>query len=371
MSNNIQNNKNCSGCGVCMTICPKNAISFQLDTKGFMRPFVNNNCINCGLCIKQCHEHRLMNGNKVQKAFTAYTNDISIRNESSSGGIFSELAIHAIKSGGFVCASGFDKNFNLCHQIINNIEEIAFLRKSKYLESDITQIWTQLKKQIIQYPYKGIFVGTPCQCSALRTYLGENADKILICDFICHGVASPKVFEKYKDYLSSQYGKPINIEFRHKENGEGSYFFYQGTEGKYLIPNYTKSYPYAYASGLIIADDCTSCNYCTLERHSDITLGDYVSGTTDFSKSTIFVNTQKGEDFLKKCKNIVMIEENLDLVINKSWHLTTPNTYNPNRKKVFSNLHKSWDYLEKKYFHKPNKFQLYKCAFINKIKKYI
>ena len=137
-----------------------------------------------------------------------------------------------------------------------------------------------------------------------------------------------------------------------------------------MISNYTESYPYAYASGLIIADDCTHCQYCKLERFSDITLGDYVGETTDYSKSTIFANTEKGIEFLYSCTQQLEIkEESLQKVIEKSWHLTTPNNYNPNRERFFVEITKPWAYLEKYYFHLPSKTQLYIQAIKNKIKK--
>lgn len=71
MSKNIKDNCSCSGCGVCKTVCPKNAITFVTDAKGFPRPIVNESCIHCGLCVKQCHEHKLFTGHKVLKAYTA------------------------------------------------------------------------------------------------------------------------------------------------------------------------------------------------------------------------------------------------------------------------------------------------------------
>ena len=114
-----------------------------------------------------------------------------------------------------------------------------------------------------------------------------------------------------------------------------------------------------------------NCKYCSLERYSDITLGDYVGDTTDYSKSTIFVNTEKGEENLQQCNNLMLIEADMNSIISKSWHLTTPNSYNPNRTKVFSLLDKPWDYLEKKFFHKPSRFQLYKEAIVKKIYKLI
>lgn len=372
MSRSIRDNKNCTGCGICRVVCPKNAIILSKDRKGFNRPEVNENCIDCGLCFSKCHEHKSYQGQKVQKAFTAYSNNTSIRNESSSGGLFSEIAISVINQGGFVCAAGFDQDYVLRHKIVYSVEGLEGLRKSKYLESDVAPVWEELKILVVEKQMRGLFVGTPCQCAALRSYFGKDAKCLLVCDFICHGVASPILFDKFKSHLNILYGRPKKIEFRHKINGNGSYFYYQGESGEYLIPNYTKSYPYAYASGMIIADDCTYCDYSRLERYSDITLGDYVSGPTDYSKSTIFVNTSKGMEFLHTLVDETVIqEENLQEVISKSWHLTKPNNPNSMREKLFSNIDKPWDYLERKYFHMPSNIELIMQKIVNKVRKHI
>lgn len=359
MNKSIKSNISCTGCGVCVAVCPKNAIALSNNDKGFYRPIVYDNCVDCGLCVKRCHVNNSPGGQKIKKAYTAYSKNSQIRDESSSGGVFSELALRVINKGGFVCGAGFNEDFVLRHQIVSTIDELDNLRKSKYLESDISCVWDELKIRVVEKKVKGLFVGTPCQCASLRLFLGERAENLLICDFICHGVASPLVFDNYKKYLNDVYGAPKKIEFRHKENGAGSFFYYEGERGKYMIPNYSRSYPYAYASGLIIDDDCTNCRYCSLERFSDITLGDYVSGATDYSKSTIFANSQKGIDFLETGEGDLVIEtEKLHEVINNSWHLTKPNTPNPQRQKVFGDISKPWDYLEKRYFHLPKRSEI-------------
>lgn len=370
MSNSIKYNNSCTGCGVCYTVCQNDAITLMIDEKGFRRPIINSSCIECGLCVKKCHELKTFRGHNVKKAYTAYSKNSQIRNNSSSGGVFSEIATKVINRGGFVCGATFDKNFVLHHQIVEDVEGLEGLRKSKYIESNITQVLKDIKKRVLLHQV-GVFVGTPCQCAALRSYLDNNIDNLLICDFICHGVASPVVFEKYKAHLIELYGAPYKIEFRHKEDGNGSFFYYVGEKGKYMIPNYKESYPYAYASGLIIADDCVDCQYCSLERFSDITLGDYVEGNTDYSKSTIFTNTQKGLEILHACKeNLIYEEENIQDIINKSWHLTKPNVFNSKREQVFKHLDKSWRYLENKFF-KYSVLETYVRALKNKIKNLI
>lgn len=47
---------NCTSCQMCGAVCPKNAITIELDDEGFYRPKVNENCIDCGLCVKVCYK---------------------------------------------------------------------------------------------------------------------------------------------------------------------------------------------------------------------------------------------------------------------------------------------------------------------------
>ena len=51
MDNVYQNSANCCGCGTCMIVCPKHAISMKCDEKGFVYPTINSDiCIDCGVC---------------------------------------------------------------------------------------------------------------------------------------------------------------------------------------------------------------------------------------------------------------------------------------------------------------------------------
>ena len=56
-----QNKTECTGCGACVSICPRKAITMQHDEEGFLYPVVDQAlCISCDLCEKRCpvgHEH--------------------------------------------------------------------------------------------------------------------------------------------------------------------------------------------------------------------------------------------------------------------------------------------------------------------------
>lgn len=50
----IHSIENCFGCTACLNVCPKNAITMQADSEGFLYPEINENCIDCKMCIKVC-----------------------------------------------------------------------------------------------------------------------------------------------------------------------------------------------------------------------------------------------------------------------------------------------------------------------------
>lgn len=45
----------CCGCGACVSVCPKDAITMQPDRYGFLYPSIDGDtCIHCHLCLKVC-----------------------------------------------------------------------------------------------------------------------------------------------------------------------------------------------------------------------------------------------------------------------------------------------------------------------------
>ena len=99
--NKICEENKCTGCGLCVNVCPVNAISLDLNNEGFYMPKINNNsCIKCLLCEKKCKEQ---NEKKYPiTAFKAKSKNKEVLINSTSGGIFSELSKHIIKDGGVV-----------------------------------------------------------------------------------------------------------------------------------------------------------------------------------------------------------------------------------------------------------------------------
>ena len=53
--NKVVDEKNCSGCGACQEVCPKDAINLKYNNEGFLVPEIDSEkCVKCGICLKKC-----------------------------------------------------------------------------------------------------------------------------------------------------------------------------------------------------------------------------------------------------------------------------------------------------------------------------
>ena len=216
----IKEKTDCCGCHACYNICPKNAIEMIEDEKGFKYPKINKEkCIECNLCIKVCPiiNKKVMENNIM--AYACYNKNEEELKHSSSGGMFILLAKEILKRNGVVFGAYLDKNYNVQHGYIENKKDIKIFMGSKYVQSNIGETYRNVKYFLEKERYV-LYTGTPCQIEGLKTYLGKDYDKLYTQDIICHGVPSPLVWEKYKEYRKNMdKNNPIKINFRDKNNG--------------------------------------------------------------------------------------------------------------------------------------------------------
>lgn len=316
----ICNKNDCCGCLACKNICPKNAIYIKEDEQGFEYPEINSQiCINCGLCKKVCP---ILNGKEEEKntsnAFAIYNKNTEIRMESSSGGIFTEIAKQIINDEGIVFGAIFDDKFNVLHKGIDNIENLWKIRGSKYLQSKIGDTYKQ-SKQELENGRKVLFTGTPCQIEGLYTYLGKDYEKLYTQDLICHGVPSAKVWRKYIEYREKQdSGKIKKISFRNKYNkGWNNYQTCFEYEDKQIsIDHHEDLYMRLFLSDMVLRPSCYSCKFKKKHRRSDITLADFWGIDEILPKmndekgtSLVLVNSKKGQELFKHINENVYIEK--------------------------------------------------------------
>lgn len=298
----VEKNK-CVGCTSCMNICPKKAIKMLHDKDGFIYPVVDQDkCINCGLCKKTCPVLTTKNNITLKKCFIAYTKDLQYKKNSSSGGIFPILATKILDENGIVIGATFDKDKKLKHFSITDKKDLNKLEGSKYLQSDLEDIFTYIKEKIKNQ--KVLFVGTPCQVAGLKSFLNKEHENLICIDLFCHGVPSPKLFEKYVNELEKDNNDIlIDYKFRDKATGWDSYsntaLFKNSTRSELQINN---NYMKLFLSDVSLRESCFNCNFKLENKYSDLTLGDFWGIKQYYPEmydkqgvSAVIVNTLKGE----------------------------------------------------------------------------
>ncbi|MGM9749376.1 MAG: polysaccharide pyruvyl transferase family protein, partial [Candidatus Cryptobacteroides sp.] len=118
--------KDCTGCGVCSSVCPFSAISMANDDEGFRVPFVDiDKCKQCNRCVSICpsindkpYFHRPI------ASYAGVSKDVFV-NSSASGGTFITIARYFIeKLHGVVYGAVFDDNQHCVHQRATSMEDV-------------------------------------------------------------------------------------------------------------------------------------------------------------------------------------------------------------------------------------------------------
>lgn len=319
----IYEKKNCTGCSACVNICPVNAITFAEDTEGFNYPIVNEKkCINCEQCNRICpiiNTVKVENNYIIPKVYASWNIDEEVRINSTSGGVFSAIAEKFIDENGIVVGAEYTEDFSIRHTFITDKEGIARLRQSKYAQSDLSDVFKKIKKLLTEGK-KILFCGTPCQVAGLKSFLKKDYDNMYLCDFICRGIASQKVYKKYLLSVQNKMGATIKkIQFKNKDFGWNLFSTkIELNSGEfYHKDRYNDEYMVGYLKyNLFIRPACHSCKFKKLPRVSDITLGDFwgigeKSKELDSDKGTsvVLLNTKKGENLFEKIREKTIICE--------------------------------------------------------------
>lgn len=363
----IEEKSACSGCGACRDICPVNAITLVADEEGFLYPKVDRrNCIECGRCVSVCavaaaNREEYISGNAV--AYAAYTKNEPLRLESSSGGVFSELAQAILSMDGVVFGAAFDEKFVVKHICVDRAEDLNKLRGSKYVQSETGETYLQTKEYLEQ-GRPVLYSGTPCQISGLLRFLGRPYENLYTQDIICHGVPSPKIWNQYVRFRQDKTQAGIkNISFRAKVCGWRTFCmrvrFENGEE-------YTKNlqqdlYMRSFLKDLSLRPSCYSCAFKTKHRTSDITLADFwgvekVCPEMDDDKGTslVIVHSTKGQALFDRIKeNLVSLRVDLDEAIRYNSAMTVSVAANPKREAFIREVNKKGFSSAKKYVRIP------------------
>lgn len=340
----VTNPADCCGCTACASICAHDAISMEPDALGFLYPKVDESkCVECGLCEKVCQfndSYDCSPNLSEPIAYAARHKDINEVMKSRSGAAFVSISDYILEQGGVVYGVGYKDHFRVAHKRAITKEECDEFGGSKYVQSDLTGVFRQVKEDL-KNGFMVLFSGTPCQTAGLNAYIGKKLrGNLVLVDIVCHGVPSPFFWRDYVSYLEKKQGdKIVEVNFRDKElfgwrAHRESYVFKMG--GKEITSLFTS----LFYKHIMFRHSCEVCHYTNLQRPSDITLADFwgwennVPGMNDDDKglSLMLLNTEKGKEIFDAINHCLDMRE-VSLENSLQPNLQYPSTTHPLRLK--------------------------------------
>ena len=307
---NINEIKDCYGCGVCATVCGKKIIGIGLNKEGFYEPRVidPDRCVGCGLCLDVCsflQEEPSLRRTEIH-SYAAWSKDTVIRRKCSSGGVGFELGRTLIEEDYKVCGVRYDaERARAEHYIATTVKELIPSIGSKYIQS-----YTVDGFKAINRKEKYLVTGTPCQIDSFRRYIRKFnvEDNFVLMDFFCHGVPSMHLWQKYLQEVEKLTGNVTYVSWRNKLTawhdsydllirGEKSFYNSRLSQGDRFYR-------------FFLSDSCLGkacyerCKYKYDRSAADIRIGDlwgntYKSNEDGVSAAVAF--TEKGNKILCSC----------------------------------------------------------------------
>jgi len=189
--------KLCVGCGICLGLCPSNAINLKVTRSVLTVNFDYSRCIKCNLCVKACPAlSNFYRKNptiadalgKIEKVFFGYSTNDNIRYHAASGGVITSLVLYMLtqKIVDKVLVTKME-GFTATPILTDNENDVISAQGSIYFKTFSLRI---LKKLLYNLK-KGkriCIVGLPCQISALKKVLESFENKLYFIGLTCSHV---------------------------------------------------------------------------------------------------------------------------------------------------------------------------------------
>jgi len=330
----VVKNELCTGCGTCIAACPNDAIKLTLNEKKgiYISELDEYKCKKCGLCYKICPGHGInlkelnlevfgkepvdsLIGNYFS-IYHGHSTDCSIRNNSSSGGLITQILIFALEegiiNGALVTRMKKDNPLEPEPFIARTKEEIIEASKSKYCPVPANIALREIMRS--KDGDKFAVVGLPCHIQGIRKLEKVNRkfkNKIVLhMGIVCNHAPSFFATKFLMRKNRVKYEELQNIDYR--GNGwPGGMQITKKNGDKIFLPEFSEDYWGGPLNSFFFPSRCLLCNDKICEL-SDASFAD--AWTPELMRkdnkgtSLIISRNKRFEDILTNMILIKMIE---------------------------------------------------------------
>ena len=306
----------CTGCLLCMAICPQKAVTMKYNNEGFIFPQIEKNkCINCGLCLNNCPLVRSPQGKETIEKKILQLKDTNYLRNSASGGAAFGLAEVILRMKGSVAGCVLDNNMLPVHILSNKFEDIIKMQGSKYVQSKMTaEIYQAIKTKVLEGE-KVLFIGTPCQVAGVLNICDKTTDNLFTMELICHGVTSPGLYRHYIESKAREIGGQIEeVQFRSRKFGrypQNHSIRIKTTCNEYCVHALDDPYGSSFYHNRILRESCYQCPFASQKRIADLTIGDYDvpddiknDFPSELGFSAVLINSGKGRRLVEQALDL-------------------------------------------------------------------
>lgn len=344
----VANKTDCCGCTACASRCPVSCITMTPDSEGFSYPVVNaDTCINCNICEQVCPLLHKPQQHEILTVIGCKNTNEDTRFASSSGGFFSLAAEHILAADGTVFGAAFTDDWHVKHIAVTSTDELVRLRGSKYVQSNIAATYKNAET-LLKAGQPVLFSGTPCQIGGLKGYLGREYTNLYTIDVVCHGVPSPKVYQKRLDEIVQLANEPVRkVNFRDKTTGWKRFNIVFQTEN-HTFATHKRRGPYMrlFLNNLSTRPCCGDCAFNNKHSLADLTIADYWGVNKHFplfdddkGVTLVLINNTKGETLFNACRSSLECQPT-DFKLGSEYNaaLAGKMVPHPDRKRFFTEL---------------------------------